>query len=112
MFGVRKSRRTDSFLKRFTANCYYKLLSLFGYDVIRDHADFRLMSHRALVALSQYKEVNLFLRGIAKNLGFKTDKVYYDRKERMQGESKYSVKKMLRLADNGIISNSKLIKII
>ena len=112
VFGVRKSRRTDSFLKRFTANCYYKLLSLFGYDVIRDHADFRLMSRRALFALSQYKEVNLFLRGIAKNLGFKTDKVYYDRKERTLGKSKYSVKKMLRLADDGITSNSRLINLI
>lgn len=112
VFGVRRSRRSDSFIKRFTANCYYKLLSAFGYDVIRDHADFRLMSRRALGALSQYKEVNLFLRGVTKELGFKSEQVYYDRKERTLGKSKYSVKKMLRLADDGITSGSRPINLI
>ncbi len=106
VFGVRDSRETDSFLKRFTATSYYKILNALGCDIVYNHADYRLMSRRALDALSEYKEINLFLRGIAKDIGFKTDTVYYDRAERLAGESKYTLSKMLRLAGDGITSFS------
>ena len=106
VYGVRNSRKTDSFLKRFTATSYYKILKFLGCDVVYNHADYRLMSKRALVALSEYKEINLFLRGIVKQIGFKTDCVYYDRLPRQAGESKYTVSKMLRLAGDGITSFS------
>lgn len=106
VYGVRNSRKTDSFFKRVTATAYYKLLKFLGCDVIRDHADYRLMSRRALDALSEYKEVNLFLRGIAKQIGFQSDCVYYDRKRRVLGGSKYSLSKMLRLAGDGITAFS------
>ena len=112
VFGVRKSRDADNFVKRSTATAYYKLLALFGHNVIKDHADFRLMSRRALDALSEYKETNLFLRGIARDIGFKTECVYYDRKARSQGGSKYSPKKMLRLACDGLTSNARFIDVI
>lgn len=106
VFGVRDSRATDSFAKRFTATAYYKMLKTLGCDIVYNHADYRLMSRRTLEALAEYKEVNLFLRGIAKDIGFKTDVVYYDRSKRLAGESKYTLSKMLRLATDGITSFS------
>ncbi len=113
VYGVRDSRKKDSFFKRTTAQGYYKLLKLMGVEIVYNHADYRLMSRRALEALSEYKEVNLFLRGMIPCLGFKTAKVFYERKERAAGESKYPLKKMLALAFDGISSFSiKPIKLI
>ncbi len=106
VYGVRNKRTTDSFMKRFTAEGYYKIMELFGTHTIFNHADYRLMSKRALDALSEFDEVNLFLRGMVPMLGFKSDKVYYERRERFAGESKYSIGKMLDLAWNGITSFS------
>ncbi len=106
VYGVRRERNTDTFFKRFTAEGFYKLMNAFGTKIVFNHADYRLMSRRALDAMAQYKEVNLFLRGIVPELGFKTDKVYYDRAKRFAGESKYDLKKMLTLAFNGITSFS------
>lgn len=107
VFGVRSNRRSDSVLKRSTANAFYKASKLMGSDVINNHADYRLMSKRTLDVLSEYKEVNLFLRAIVKQMGFKTDCVYYDRAQRLDGTSKYTLSKMLRLAGDGIISFSE-----
>lgn len=106
VYGVRNDRTSDSFFKRFTAEGYYHVLSLLGVNIVFNHADYRLMGHAALEALSQYKETNLFLRGIIPQLGFRTSTVEYARKERLAGESKYTMKKMLRLAFDGITSFS------
>lgn len=106
VYGVRKSRKTDSFFKRNTAKLYYKLLKLMGVNVIYDHADFRLMSKKALDALKNYTEVNLFLRGIIKDIGLKSAVVYYDRLDRISGISKYTCLKMFKLALDGITSFS------
>jgi glycosyltransferase involved in cell wall biosynthesis len=106
VYGVRKSRSTDTFFKRATAGMYYALLRKAGVDVLADHADFRLMSRRSLDALSNFKEVNLFLRGIIPLLGFRTAVVTYDRLPRTAGESKYPLARMLALAFDGIFSFS------
>lgn len=106
VYGVRAKRDTDTFFKRFTAESFYKILSLFGAEVVFNHADYRLMSRRALEGLSEFREVNLFLRGLIPLVGFKSSSVYYDRKERMAGESHYPLSKMLSLAFNGITSLS------
>lgn len=106
VYGVRSSRKSDSFLKKFTAQSFYKLLTHMGVDIIYNHADYRLMSKRAINELSKFKEVNLFLRGIVPLIGFKSDKVYYSRNSRIAGKSKYSVKKMFSLAFDGITSFS------
>ena len=106
VYGVRSKRDKDSFLKRSTAEGFYKLMRILGADTVYNHADFRLMSRRALESLAQYKEVNLFLRGIVPMLGYKTDCVYYERGERLAGESKYPPRKMLAFAWEGITSLS------
>lgn len=106
VYGVREDRSSDSFAKRFTAQSYYKVLRALGVDVIFDHADYRLMSRRALHALSRYEETNLFLRGIIPELGFPSAQVKYTRQPRQAGESKYTLKKMLSLAFDGITSFS------
>ena len=106
VYGVRSSRKKDSFFKRFTAEFFYKLMLKMGVDIIFNHADFRLMSKRVLKELEGYKEVNLFLRGIVPLIGFPSDTVYYERNERFAGESKYPVRKMLSFAVNGITSFS------
>lgn len=106
VYGVRSKRETDTFFKRFTAQSFYKLMKLLGADTIYNHADYRLMSKAALEGLSQFKEVNLFLRGIVPMIGYDTDVVTYERHERLAGESKYPLKKMLGLAFEGITSLS------
>ena len=106
VFGVRNSRKKDTFFKRTTAQGYYKFMESMGVKTIYNHADFRLMSKRAVEQFSQYKETNLFLRGMMPLIGYRTDQVFYDRKERVAGESKYPLKKMLALAFNGISSFS------
>lgn len=106
VYGVRDDRSSDSFAKRVTAQGYYKFLKLLGVDIIYNHADYRLMSRRALHALSGYRETNLFLRGIIPELGFPSAIVTYARKEREAGESKYTLTKMLKLAFDGITSFS------
>lgn len=106
VYGVRKERKTDTFFKRTTAQGFYKVMELMGVKTVYNHADFRLMSKRAVEQFSQYKETNLFLRGMMPLIGYQTDCVYYDRKERVAGESKYPLKKMLALAFNGISSFS------
>ncbi len=113
VYGVRSSRETDTKFKRFTAEAYYKILNKLGAKTIFNHADFRLMSKRALNIFAEYKEVNIFLRGMVPMIGFKSDIVEYERKERLAGESKYPLKKMLALAWEGITSLSvKPIRII
>ena len=106
VYGVRSKRETDTFFKRFTAEAFYKILNKMGAKVIFNHADFRLMSKRALDAFSQYKETNIFLRGMVPLVGYKSDVVTYERFERLAGESKYPLKKMLALAWEGITSLS------
>ena len=106
VYGVRKKRTTDSFFKRTTAQGFYKFMNIMGVKTVYNHADFRLMSRRAMEQFSEYKEANLFIRGIVPLIGYETDCVYYDRKERVAGESKYPLKKMLALAFNGISSFS------
>lgn len=106
VYGVRSSRDTDTFFKRFTAEGFYKIINMMGGEVVFNHADYRLMSKRALNEMENYKEVNLFLRGIVPLIGFKTDVVTYERHERFAGESKYPLKKMLALAVDGITSLS------
>ena len=106
VYGVRSSREKDTRFKRWTARTYYKLLARLGVEITYDHADYRLMSRRALDALSQFEEVNLFLRGMVPMLGFKSDTVSYVRNERAAGESKYPLKKMLSFAVEGITSLS------
>ena len=106
VYGVRSGRAKDSFLKRTAARAFNRLMAFFGVDIVSDHADFRLMGKKALAALSQYGEVNLFLRGIVPRLGFKSAVVYYQRSERFAGHSKYPLHKMLELALDGITSFS------
>ena len=106
VYGVRSKRETDTFFKRFTAEAFYKILNKMGAKVIFNHADFRLMSRRALNAFSQYKETNIFLRGMVPLVGYKSDIVTYERFERLAGESKYPLKKMLALAWEGVTSLS------
>ena len=106
VYGVRNSRKKDSFFKRTTAQGFYRVMRMLGVDVIYNHADYRLTSRRVLDSLADYKEVNLFLRGIFPLIGFKSDIVYYERGERVAGESKYPLKKMLNFAWDGITSFS------
>lgn len=106
VYGVRKRRDTDTFFKRFTAEGYYKLMAAMKVDIVFNHADYRLLSRRALEALSEYREVNLFLRGLVRLLGYKSAVVEYDRAERFAGESKYPLSKMLSFAWQGITSFS------
>ena len=106
VYGVRSSRETDSAFKRGTAQAFYKLTNRLGGEVVYNHADYRLMSRRALEALEEYGEVNLFLRGIVPMLGYKTGVVTYERAKRFAGESKYPLKKMLAFALEGITSLS------
>ena len=106
VYGVRNSRKKDSFFKRTTAQGFYRVMKMLGVDVIYNHADYRLTSRRVLDSLKDYREVNLFLRGIFPLIGFKSDNVYYERKERFAGKSKYPLKKMLNFAWDGITSFS------
>ena len=106
VYGVRSSRKTDSFFKRFTAESFYKLMKAMGVDIVFNHADYRLMSRRAVEGLSQFKEVNLFLRGIVPQIGYSWTTVEYERAKRFAGESKYPLKKMLSFAFDGITSFS------
>lgn len=106
VYGVRKKRKTDTFFKRTTAQAFYKFMKLMGAKTVYNHADFRLMSKRAVEQYAKYEESNLFIRGIVPLIGYETDSVYYDRKERVAGESKYPLKKMIALAFNGISSLS------
>lgn len=106
VYGVRNDRSSDSFFKRFTAQGFYKMMAVMGVKTVYNHADFRLMSKRALEQFAKYRESNLFLRGMMPLIGYQTDCVYYERKERVAGESKYPLKKMLALAFNGISSFS------
>ena len=104
VYGVRSSRKTDTFFKKFTAESFYKFMKLMGADVVYNHADFRLMSRRVLEELAGFKEVNLFLRGMVPLIGFKSCSVFYERSERFAGESKYPLRKMISFAVNGITS--------
>lgn len=106
VYGVRSSRQTDTFFKRFTAESFYKLMKALGVDIVFNHADYRLMSKRALEGLAQFGEVNLFLRGIVPQIGYPWTTVEYERHERFAGESKYPLKKMLAFAFDGITSFS------
>ena len=113
VYGVRNNRKNDSFLKKTTAQLFYKLLDFIGVDIIYNHADYRLTSKKVLDKLSDYKEINLFLRGIFPQIGYQSANVYYERKKRNAGKSKYSLKKMINFAWNGITSFSiKPIKMI
>jgi hypothetical protein len=98
IYGVRSSRKTNSFFKRYSTQMYYRILKVMGVDLIYNHADYRLISRRVVDFLKDYKEVNLFLRGIIPQLGFRTATVFYERDERFAGESKYPVSKMVALA--------------
>ena len=104
VYGVRKKRETDTVFKRNTAQCYYKLMKSAGVDLVYNHADYRLMGRRVLKLLLSFPEKNIFIRGLVKSLGFKQDYVYYNRKERQAGVSKYSFLKMLNFAWDGITS--------
>lgn len=106
VYGVRNERKTDTWFKKNTALAFYKLMELMGTKTVYNHADFRLMSKRALKFLLQFKERNLFIRGLVPLVGYKTAKVYYDRAERFAGESKYPLSKMLNFAIDGITSFS------
>lgn len=106
VYGVRNDRSTDTAFKRGSANIFYKLMNSLGVDTIPDHADFRLLNKKALLALSQYKEANMFLRGVVADIGLNTAIVYYARKERKAGESKYPLRKMIAFAADGITSFS------
>lgn len=106
VYGVRSKRDTDTFFKRFTAEGFYKLLNWMGAEVVFNHADYRLISSRVLQELAKFKEVNIFLRGMVPLVGFKSTNVYYERHERIAGESHYPLKKMLALAFDGITSLS------
>ena len=106
VYGVRSARKTDTFFKKFTAESFYKLLKAMGVEIVYNHADYRLMSKRAGEGLAQFREVNLFLRGIVPLIGYKSDVVTYERHERFAGESKYPLKKMLAFATDGITSFS------
>lgn len=106
VYGVRSKRDTDTFFKRFTAEGFYKILNAMGAEVVFNHADYRLISSRVLEEFSEFKEVNLFLRGMIPLVGFKSSSVYYERHERLAGESHYPLRKMLALAFDGITSLS------
>lgn len=106
VYGVRSSRKKDTFFKRTTAEGFYKLLNMMGAEVVFNHADYRLISSRVLQEFANFKEVNLFLRGMVPLVGFKSSSVYYERKERFAGESHYPLSKMLSLAIDGITSLS------
>lgn len=106
VYGVRSERKTDTFFKRFTAEGYYHLMQKMGVDLVFNHADFRLMSRKALNAFKEYPEANLFLRGIVREVGFSSSTVEYERQERFAGESKYPLRKMLSFAWEGISSFS------
>ncbi len=106
VYGVRSARKTDTFFKRTTAEGFYKLMDSLGAKTVYNHADYRLMSKRALMGLAEFGEVNLFLRGIVPMIGYKSDVVYYERAERFAGESKYPLSKMLSFAIQGITSLS------
>lgn len=106
VYGVRSNRETDTAFKRSTAQGFYKLMNSMGAETVYNHADFRLMSRRAVEGLAQFGEVNLFLRGIVPMIGYPSDKIYYERKERLAGESKYPFKKMVSFAMEGITSLS------
>ena len=106
VYGVRSSRKKDTFFKKFTAEGFYKIMKWMGVDIVFNHADFRLMSKRVLMQMENYKEVNLFLRGIVPLIGYPADNVYYERQERFAGESKYPLKKMIYFAIDGITSTS------
>ncbi|MCQ2446219.1 MAG: glycosyltransferase family 2 protein [Clostridia bacterium] len=113
VYGVRSARKTDTFFKRTTAEGFYKLMNAMGAEVVYNHADYRLMSSRVLKEFANFKEVNIFLRGMVPLVGFASTSVYYERHERMAGESHYPLKKMLALAFDGITSLSvKPIRII
>lgn len=106
VYGVRSKRDTDTFFKKFTAESFYKLLNWMGVEVVFNHADYRLLSNRVLREFANFKEVNIFLRGMVPLVGFKSTSVYYERHERIAGESHYPLKKMLALAFDGITSLS------
>lgn len=106
VYGVRKDRTADTFFKRFTAQTFYKLMRLLGVNTVYNHADFRLLSRRAMEAVCQYSESNVFLRGLVSRLGYKSAVVQYARKERTAGKSKYPLKKMVSFAWDGITSFS------
>ncbi|MCM3601582.1 glycosyltransferase family 2 protein [Robertmurraya korlensis] len=106
IYGVREKRDSDTFFKRFTAESFYKLMNKMGVELIYNHADYRLLSRRAAEYLQGFEEVNMFLRGIIPLLGFRSTKVFYERKERTAGESKYPLRKMLSFAFNGVTSFS------
>lgn len=113
VYGVRNSRKTDAFFKRFTAQTFYKILNKMGAEIVYNHADYRLISSRVLKEFANFKEVNLFLRGLIPLVGFKSTSVYYERNERLAGKSHYPLSKMLHLAFDGITSLSvKPIRII
>ena len=113
VYGVRSQRQTDTFFKRFTAESFYRVMKWMGADVVFNHADYRLVSSKVLAHLAEYKEVNIFLRGMIPLVGFNSTSVYYERKSRIAGESHYPLKKMLALAFDGITSLSiKPIRII
>lgn len=106
IYGVRKSRKGEGFIKRLTGDAFYNVMRMFGAKIIKNHADYRLLSAKALTALEKYDEVNLFLRGIIPQIGMKNTVLEYEEKERLAGESKYTMKKMLKLAADGITSFS------
>lgn len=106
VFGIRRDRSTDTFVKKFTALSFYKLMEWMGVPLIKNHADYRLISRRVIDVISEYGEVNIFLRGIFAGLGFKTDHLFFDVKERTEGTTKYTFRKMLSLAMDGITSFS------
>lgn len=106
VYGVRSSRQTDTFFKRFTAETFYKMLNALGVEVVFNHADYRLVSKKVLDAFSDFKEVNIFLRGMFPLVGFNSTSVYYERHERLKGESHYPLKKMIELAMEGVTSLS------
>lgn len=113
VYGIRNNRENDSFFKKITANIFYKLMNALGAQTINNHADFRLMSKKAINALKQFEEVNLFLRGIIPLIGYKTAQVFYKRQKRTTGVSKYTLKKMIYFAIDGITScSTKLISIL
>ncbi len=106
VYGVRSKREKDTFFKKFTAESFYKIMNIMGGELVFNHADYRLMSKRAIECLEKFSEVNLFLRGIVPMIGFKSDIVYYERQERFAGRSKYPLKKMISFAIEGITSLS------
>jgi glycosyltransferase involved in cell wall biosynthesis len=106
VYGVRQRRKKDTFFKRFSAEMFYRLIALFGAQTVFNHADYRLLSRRAIEALKQFREVNLFLRGIVPLLGYESAVVYYDREARFAGESKYPLRKMIALALDAVTSFS------